>query len=125
MTNNLDKKIEDPVYQKLQEADFYARRRKVENLHCVPKNLLRDKIQGLMSMVLGGNIGEEVYAHIEQTSIRDLCDEWGAEIREERGLSPKGYSSVTVEKALEACRRRDKGLARAVRQSWRFIAPRT
>ncbi|MBW3001875.1 hypothetical protein KY338_01790 [Candidatus Woesearchaeota archaeon] len=125
MTNNPDKKIEDPVYCKLTEADLYARRKKVENLHCIPKKLLRDKIQGLMGRVLAGNMGEEVYQHIEQTSIRGLCDEWGAEIREEHGLSPKGYSSITAEKALEACRRRDKGLARAVRQSWRFIAPRS
>ena len=117
--------IEDSVYRKLAEADWYARRKKVENLHCVPKNLLRDKIQGLMSRVLEGKIGQETYQHIDQTSIRDLCDEWGAEIREEHSLSPKGYSSITVEKALEACRRRDEGMARAVRQRGRFIAPRT
>jgi len=117
----LKERIEDHVYRKLEEADLYARRKKVENLHCVPQNLLRDKIQGFMGKVLDGNMGEKVYTHIDQTSIKDLCDEWGAEIREERGLSPKGYSSIAVEEALEACRRRDEGMRKSVPLRVQFI----
>ena|GEM_PF-6921170 len=106
---------EDEVFHKLWEADFHTSRANVHAVYKAPKGLLKKKIHGLMQKIRDRKMKAKEYWHIKENSIKDLCTEWAAEIREEYNLSPKGYSSITVEKRLEAARRRDRAIEKATR----------
>lgn len=102
---------QDEVYQKLSDAYWQACRK----IYRAPTSLLQEKAERLLQKMRDRKMKEKEYLHLLETPQDVVIQGWAAEIRRERNLSPKGYSSQAAEDAMESAKRRSRAILEATK----------